>query len=113
MWIWITIMIIEAALIATLVFIVRNLWLQNEQLTEFSERALSNAVATYLRMKRIDSTGAFEHEDEVGITFRELLLAVRDYATFLGVDEEILREEEARIEKEIKEETSATEEKEG
>lgn len=107
MWVWIIVSFVLLCIALLEGAVIRNLLLQNEQLTEFAERALSNAVATYLRMKRLDASGAFASDDDVGFTFKELHTAVLDYATFLGVNEEILTDE--NLEEELLEEESAEE----
>ncbi len=67
-------------------FVVRNLIIQNVELTDFAEYGLERAYETYKRLKELDSRGAFAADDEVGVTFKEILYTVRDYAEFLGVE---------------------------
>ena len=70
------------AIISILIFFIINLLKQTEQLDDTINRNTNQLISkmnlTLLNLRDIDSTGAFEKDDEVGSTFNDIINAIQD-----------------------------------
>lgn len=70
-----------------------NLLRKNEIADDFITSTYASARRTLLDMEGLDVSGAFEADDETGVTFKALQQVIRDYADFVGVETDLDTEE--------------------
>lgn len=68
-----------------LVWVTRNMLLKNEYAEEYIADLLNLSLTAIDNMREVDQSGAFESDDEIGVTFRALNAVMKDYAEVLGV----------------------------
>ncbi len=93
MW-WI--LIPSILLNGVVIYVGWNLLRKNEWLEDFIVEIATYARSALMDMRALDTSGAFEADDDVGTTFTALRTIVEDYARFVGVEED--RVEEDRVE---------------
>jgi len=76
--------VIVTLLAAVLGFTTWNLLRKNEYAENYIANLLLASDAAISNMRELDKLGAFESDDETGVTFRALLAVVEDYADIIG-----------------------------
>jgi len=82
------ILLISIVLNIALAYAVWNVLKKNEMFEEFVLEMYQHARMTQEEMVRIDTLGAFEADDDVGVTFRLLKEAIDRYVEFIGIEDE-------------------------
>lgn len=90
--IWIA-LILSIIINLVLTYATWNLLRKNEFAEDFIISSYMSAEKALLDMKDLDSSGAFEADDETGVTFKALLQVIEDYAKFVGVDVDLDKKE--------------------
>jgi len=66
-----------------------NLYRKNEIGENFIISSYMSARKALLDMREMDTSGAFEADDETGVTFKALQQIIEDHAEFVGADEDM------------------------
>lgn len=69
-----------------LIYTTMNLLRKNETAEDFIVNAFLATQTVLQSMRDLDTSGAFEADDETGVTFQALKDMVEDYADFMGVE---------------------------
>lgn len=67
-------------------YLVWNLLRKNEYAEDYIADLLKFSEAAILNMREVDASGAFEADDEIGVTFRAMNEIMKDYAEVLGFE---------------------------
>ena len=71
-----------------LIYTTWNLFRKNEIAEDFIILSYMSAEKALLEMKDLDTSGAFEADDETGVVFKALHQVVKDHAKFVGVEDD-------------------------
>ncbi len=66
-----------------------NLFRKNEIAENFIVNSYMSAKNALSVMKQLDDAGAFEADDETGVTFQAIKSVIEDHARFVGVEEDV------------------------
>lgn len=78
---------------SVLIYTTWNLLRKNEIAEDFIISMHTVALTILQDMRNLDISGAFEADDETGVTFKALQQVIKDYADFLGVETDLDIEE--------------------
>jgi hypothetical protein len=88
------IIIVLIGIIFTLLFIIKNMLRKYELLESevelydiFLERVYMKLKTSYDRMKKVDRIGAFQSDDETGVIFSEIKLAMEEINDELNLED--------------------------
>jgi hypothetical protein len=88
------IIIVLIGIIFTLLFIIKNMLRKYELLESevelydiFLERVYMKLKTSYDRMKKVDRLGAFQSDDETGVIFSEIKLAMEEINDELNLED--------------------------